>query len=344
MGLRHAYATAALLALTVLAYLPVGRATFVYEDRTAVLETTINATAPIAPLRTRALTRLSYRLDKAIGHGEPWAFHSTNLVLHLVNGVLVLLLARRLGLSDTAAVGALALFLLHPMQSEAVAYIAGRTEVLSTALVLGALLVWLSTRASWRWPVTMALLILAMSAKESAIVGAGLVAWMSCWYHRERVPRRHLVWLGVLAGVGAALAVTVLTQEHVVAADADRLHYMEWQATALWQYVGYYVWPVGQSVDHDFTTIPLAVRMMFLVLTGAIAIAAAFCLAARQYCGEPLQLAACSVGWILIALGPRFLVRIPEVLNEHQLYLPSVALALCAGAIVGGFRYGDARA
>jgi hypothetical protein len=38
--------------------------------------------------------------------------------------------------------------------------------------------------------------------------------------------------------------------------------------------------------------------------------------------------------WVLIALAPRFVMRIPEVLNEHQMYLPMVGISFTLGALL----------
>lgn len=90
------------------------------------------------------LTRLSFFLEwRLFGAGSMAVHHATNLVLHLVAGFLVQACLRELGQSRTTAFLVAALFLIHPVQSEAVAWISSRKGVLGSAFLLGATLLFL---------------------------------------------------------------------------------------------------------------------------------------------------------------------------------------------------------
>lgn len=334
----HALTAVALVVLTLITYSPIWTAAFVYEDQSSIIDTTIWTHAPIAPLRARALTRASYKLDNWIGKGQPWAFHADNLALHLVNGALVGVIAANLLVPPAGWVAA-TMFLLHPLNSEAVAYGAGRTEVLSTCFALLTLLLLIKGKVWWA-PVTF---VLALSAKESAIALAPLLLWYALLYREGvlvkaqslRLWSRSFVPL-VLAGLGAGwIAQTVILKEYLVQADMPLWRYFLVQATAFWRYVWMVPTLYGQSAEHPFDVLPFWLQglaglalVWFLCMIPLVWLANDLMKPSKRRMGIVFAL-----GWIAFALLPRFVMRIPEILNEHQVYLWSVGWCLLIAAV-----------
>ena len=79
----------------------------------------------------RPLTSLSYWLDFKLWGLNPAAFHLTNILLQVINSVLLLFLLLRLGMSGASALAAAVLFSVFPTHFENVAWISGRTDLLS---------------------------------------------------------------------------------------------------------------------------------------------------------------------------------------------------------------------
>src|SRR5512134_50114 len=110
----------------------------------------------------RPLTTVTFALNYAVHGRTVGGYHLVNLLLHALATVAVWALARRLVSAvapERAAVSALvagALFAVHPVHVEAVAGIVGRAEVLSTLLVLCALLALAGARRPGRWPIALA--------------------------------------------------------------------------------------------------------------------------------------------------------------------------------------------
>ena len=104
----------------------------------------------------RPVTTLSFAVNYAVHGRSPFGYHLVNLLLHVAASLLVLSLARRLAeatMPDRAPWVALVaglLFAVHPAHVEAIAPIVGRKELLSTTLVLGAMLVAFSGRGAAR--------------------------------------------------------------------------------------------------------------------------------------------------------------------------------------------------
>src|SRR6185436_15407983 len=189
---RSLAATAALLALfalTALAVAPAFDGDFTFDEQGGLADNrAVHPGARLAdalafrysPDQSRPLFFLSLWLD-ARWHGmAPRGFRITSLLLHLLCGAMVYLLLRRV--SSAGALAGTALFLLHPLQAESIIYIWGRSEVLSTLLGLAALLVLTPAAAEpgrsapgplaapWHWLLAWLLLILALAAKEEAVV------------------------------------------------------------------------------------------------------------------------------------------------------------------------------
>ena len=126
-------------------------------------------------------TWLSLQADASVSGPGPAGFHRTNLGLHLLSVVLVWLLARRMTGDVPAATLAAALFGVHPLNVEAVAWVTGRKDVLMAPLLFGSVLAWLSLNGRARWPVVGALAVLAMLAKPAAVVLPGLLLLAAMW-------------------------------------------------------------------------------------------------------------------------------------------------------------------
>lgn len=111
------------------------------------------------PHGTRYLTYLTFALNYASGGLDPAVYHVTNLLIHIVNGVLVYAVAFSLASSPRLAgkglpavhVAFLAslLFIAHPVQTEAVTYITQRFASLATLFYLLALAAYMKYRGSF---------------------------------------------------------------------------------------------------------------------------------------------------------------------------------------------------
>lgn len=335
-------ATAVLLVgLTAFAYLPSLTATFVYEDHSSVIDT---AGSPIAWSRPRALTRASYWVDRRIGGGKPWSFHLTNVLLHLSNGAIIYQLAATI--TPAGALIASSVFMLHPLMSETVSYAAGRNELLSTFFVLLAMLLWIRARTPWRLlPVSLSV-GLAVMAKESAICSVGLLAAASLMRLAPRLSRRTTGEASVAMCGLAAAAWWFVKPEFQVAADVGRWRFASLQALAFWDGVWLFCsapfvawWPTaaGQSVDHAYELWNPALAWMALALTGEVLmflVMGAIVMTSLGWWTRRSRALMFACLWIGSGVMLRFVMRIPEVLNEHQLYLAMAGAALAVGCCV----------
>ncbi|MGA3266808.1 MAG: tetratricopeptide repeat protein [Verrucomicrobiota bacterium] len=100
------------------------------------------------------LTWLSLMLDVDIFGTGPFGPHFTNLIFHTVNTVLLFLLLRRLTMANLRSALVAALFALHPLHVESVAWVAERKDVLCAFFGLLSLLAYARYVKGDNWPVT----------------------------------------------------------------------------------------------------------------------------------------------------------------------------------------------
>lgn len=260
-----------LLVLAVfLAYIPVWRAGFVWDDRSML---TANPCI-VGPLGLRQLwtthfadicplTLSAFWLEHALWGLSPAPYHLVNVLLHTADALLLWRVLRALRIPG-AWLGA-ALWALHPVEVESVAWVTEQKNTLSGVFFLAAALCflrWLSTRqpplsapiASHprRWPwyaLAVFCAALAMAAKSSTVV-LPVVLGLCVWWREGRVRRWHVVSLTPLLVLSlAAGAVSLWTQSVTLALSGEPHFASAWPtrlvtaADAVWFYLGKLLWP-----------------------------------------------------------------------------------------------------
>lgn len=311
--MRFPLACGLLLIVTAAVYAPSLRAGFVFEDmRDAALMLEWPGWGPFLALSIetpwRAVTLASWYLNGAVFGIQPWSFHLGNLLLHLINVGLLLGLLWRVVPWRGALIGA-AVFALHPIQVEAVAYVSGRSELVAAAGVL------LALHATSVGTVAGALcgVLLACLGKETAVVAWGLVPLWAVW---TRAPFPALTWsLSGLAAVPAVWAWVRFDLSPDPESAAQGL-------VAVWRFLAMLPLPVGLSIEHDWHLwASLAVPLLIpTVLATALAL-------------TDWARATWALGWLwtLVVFAPRLVVPLFEGPHERHVYLVLIGWCLCAG-------------
>jgi hypothetical protein len=141
----------------------------VWDDR-------LSAAAPASLLgRTgpyyRPVVFASFALERTLWGGAPFGAHLTNVLCHVGVAWLVGALVRSCGLGAGAALASALVFAAHPIQTEAVTYVSGRTDLLCALFALSGFLLWRrAARATDRFAVASAgAFLLALLSKEAAL-------------------------------------------------------------------------------------------------------------------------------------------------------------------------------
>lgn len=305
----------ALFVLTAWVYWPVTTGELVYEDTNdpGLYEPFRGWRAELAPLfapRPRVLTNVTLRLQRW-NDGQTEAFHLGNLAVHLLNALLLCCLLPACWLS----VWLVGLWLLHPIQTEAVAYLSSRPDLLAVTCVLLMLLV--AKRAKWA-DLVAASAVGAILAKEAAIVAPLLLALRDGF--------RRWWWLVAAWGLmGAYVAWSYGGNLHLWTPDSPRGF---WSSMALTAYawchmVSLIVWPFHRlTIDFDWDLVP--VWQTWVALT-----ALSTSLVASWWAQPRLRFA---LLWMVAAVLPRFLIALPETLHEHQFMTSLLGPVLAYGS------------
>ncbi len=280
----------------------------------------------------RPLTVLSLRADHAVDGGRAWPFHGTNLALHILVVLSVLLLAAALALPPPVAVGLGNVVAVHPVFAEAVASVVGRGDLLATLFGVLGLAGWLLHPL-----VGLLSLALALAAKESAIVFVGAAMLLAGRDPRGRRWLPALVLLGVAwyvvrSSIVGHLGGSVGPMDNPLVAMglADRA------ASAL-GVVGHYLWwwvvPQEIAADHaaavDLTGAG-GYTAAGVVLGLVLALAA---LRALRTLSWPGLLGAAIAGASLLLLS-NLLFLLPTPLGGRLAYMPGLGLGLLTAAVL----------
>ena len=340
-----AFGVASLL-IALLLYFPALTGDFTFDD----LSLPLVANPGVHPLANwtsgpRPVLILSYRLNGMLLGDRPASYHLVNLLIHVLNTCLVFLILERLlrkaGSTEregrfSACVGAL-VFLIHPLQTESVSYIAGRSESLAALFVLLAYAVYLYDSRAVSWGRALAVIGLfgvAVKTKENSISLAGVLLLTDVMWPKplslEGLRRNWRLYAIMLPGAGlAALMVFAMLARAGTAgfsvAKYKWYQYAFTEARAIFAYIRLAVAPIGQSLDHDFaTSYSITDHGAVFYIAMLVTLVAAAILFRRRY-----PLACFGFLMFLTWLAPTSsIVPVDDALVERRMYLPLMGLIL----------------
>ena len=225
------FAVAALAALVLAVYAPVVRYPFVVTDDPDYVTANPHVLAGLttagvhwafttfAAANWHPLTWLSHMLDVQIFGTRAGAHHLTNVLLHLANTLLLFASLRRMTGGIVRSFWIAALFAVHPLHVESVAWVAERKDVLSTLFWMAALLFYTQhvRRPASRRLVPVALcLALGLLAKPMLVTLPLMLLLLDFWplgrLRAGTLPRVLLEKAPLVALSAASAAVTLLAQ------------------------------------------------------------------------------------------------------------------------------------
>lgn len=290
----------------------------------------------------RPLLMLSFWMDYQVNGADPLMFHVTNVLLHFCTSFVAMLLTARLlfwtgvtgRMRQALALFAGAVFLLHPLQTESVAYVASRSDVLSVLFYYAAFAVFIyNNRESISLARAIVVVLLfgaSVATKEHTMTLPLLILLTDYFWHRGGI-RKNATMYGLLAAVclaGAALVARVLMTANTAGfgmTDLSPTAYFFTQCRVVWTYVRMFLLPFGQNVDPD---VPISQGLLdhgaIFALIAWIAVAVGAYLIRKRW-----RLASFGVFFFLLLISPTSsVVPIRDVLAERRVYLPLLGLIL----------------
>ncbi len=304
----------------------------------------------------RPLLMFTYWLNYQASELNPAAYHVWNVILHLGASAFAWLIVRDLlgrageqgWKREILAAFAGGVFLLHPLQTESVSYVASRSEALSVMFAYAAILAYLRRRPEGiTWPHAGLVLLLSaaavLSKEHTAALAAVFVLIDLYWSEPPALKALLHNWklylpLSIGGAFGLAFVAKVLrasTSAGFGMKDLSWTDYFLTQCRAIWVYVRLIFAPYGQNIDYDF---PLS-RSPFEhgAIFGLLALLAL--VAAALYYRRRFPLASFGVLVFLLLLAPTSsIVPIMDTLVERRVYLPFLGMLLVVVAALRNWR------
>lgn len=130
----------------------------------------------------RPMLSLGYSIEWHLWGNFAPGYHTTNIFLHIANAILLFLLLKALFKRPLPAYLVALIFLVHPLQTEAVTYVSGRGDPLSVLFMLLGMLAYLEAKTGLKGKTTnrfrflaMGAYVLALMSKETAIIFPALL-------------------------------------------------------------------------------------------------------------------------------------------------------------------------
>jgi len=220
------------------------------------------------------LTSWSHMLDVQLFGLHPAGHHATSLLLHVLNAVLLALVLARLTGAWWRSRAVAALFALHPLRVESVAWVSERKDVLSGlffVLTLGAYGWWVERPGKARYAALMLVLALGLMAKPMLVTLPFVLLLLDVWplgrlaipgrgraFRGRARPLKALIlekWPLFALAAGSALVTFVVQRRIGAMVPVEAMLPAQRLANAVlsyWRYVGKAFWPDGLAVYYPY--------------------------------------------------------------------------------------------
>lgn len=299
------------------------------------------------------LTYSSYWLEYRLWGADPAGYHATNVLLHGINSVLVVLLLLALGTTIRSAALGAALFAVHPLQVMTVAWVAERKNLLALLFVLLTLLAWIRAedgKHGRAFRALATLLFAAALASKTAVLGLPLALLLYDMLVRRRSGRASLPWVAAMLIVSTVSAIATVAFERPFVGRGESvlipglMERLQIAGAAPWFYLGKILVPIGLSPAYPRWYVGAERLVWWLPLLATLAGTSAFALMLPKLSGSRSHRMAWLAALAVIVLFPSLgIVAFANLgvtyVSDHFLYLPSagifgmVGLALDAGAL-----------
>jgi hypothetical protein len=271
----------------VIAYQPAWHAGFIWDDDRYVTDNPLLSTKDgllqiwfspkYTPSQYFPLTYTALRIEHSLWGLNPAGYHWVNILLHAVNALMVWQLLKRL--SVPGAWLAAAIFALHPVQVESVAWISEQKNILSLFFILLALRAWIEfveerPKRLWRWYcLTVIFFALALFSKTTACtLPAALI--LILWLKERRIDWRRLAQMISFLALGVAMGLLTVWRERFHQGPEGEFLSLSLTerilvaSRAVWFYAGKLFWPVNLTFSYPLWKINVADPLAYGWLAG----------------------------------------------------------------------------
>jgi tetratricopeptide (TPR) repeat protein len=228
------------------------------------------------------LTMLSYMLDWQLFGNNAAGFHLTNLIFHIANALLLFIVLKQMTSAIWQSAFVAALFALHPLHVESVAWVSQRKDVLSTFfwfLTMWAYVRYVKQSQNWLYLLTMLFFALGLMAKPMLVTLPFVFLLLDYW-PLERFSKRNIyrlilekipfIVLSMILSVIAFLVQPTGTEAMRLAKLDLKIRIFN-AIISYVEYIGKTFWPRGLTVFYPL--IGKNISVLYVVIAAAILLA-----------------------------------------------------------------------
>ena len=339
--------SAGLVAAVFLVYRPVWDGGFLWDDKAHVTRPDLRSLQGLwriwfdlgATQQHYPLVHSAFWLQYRLWGENPAGYHLFNLGLHCVVALMVALILRQLAVPG--AYLAAAIFALHPVHVESVAWISEQKNTLSAVFYLGAAAAWLRFKQkdeTASYLLALGLFVLALCSKTVTATLPAALLLIGWWQHgrlrwrRDVVPLIPFFVLAAAAGLSTVSVERRLVGAEGAAFDLTLIDRGLIAGRAIWFYLGKIIWPANLIFIYPRWHVSQADWLQYLYPAAAILVLGALWTAWKRWRG-PLAGALFFVGTLFPALG--FFNVYPFLFSfvaDHFQYLASLGVIALAAA------------
>jgi hypothetical protein len=270
----------------------------------------------------RPVGTVSLMLDSLWGGQNPFAYHFSNLLLHLCAACLVFAALLHCGFDRSPALVCGLLFSVHPGLAHAVAYIAGRSDLLLTIFCIASFIALCRFYASRRWSwygCHVLCFAAALFNKETAALFPLVLLWLLFGVRRERLLARQ--GLCCCAGWLAMGLLYFFARRHALHLPVEQhFNTLRENMTGFLGYLGKIFFPLQLSVFPVPEDMTIGFGIAAIILAAGLAVATGI---------ADKRIFLLGLLWFLVTLAPTFMAAEPfAYFLEQRLYLPIVGFAI----------------
>lgn len=322
---------------------------------------------------TRFITYFSIALNYHFGQLDVVGYHLVNLLIHLGAGILtwwlVLMTFSTPAMRDdeiakyakTIAFFAGAIFIAHPIQTQAITYVVQRATSLAGFFYLLSLTFYVKARLSqeeereafaWKYYYSGSMLsaIIAMFTKEMTVTLPIMILLYEFYFLRTKkdiVLKQLIPFLCMLFIIPLTMFITKsvdfveMRRTSEIGSNIPSGSYLLTQFKVIITYFRLLFIPVNQNIDYDY---PIAKNIMGLPILASIFVLLLIIIVAIKIFSRR-RLISFAIFWFFLTLLPESsIISIRDVIAEHRLYLPVVGYSIfLTSAIFYFFRNNGAR-
>ncbi len=348
------YSYLLIIIIPLLIFAPFIKNGFVYfDDDILILENQSKITDPGNLLKTfrsdaffnnsspfyRPLLNVSFMVDAQIGGTNPGIYHFTNILLHILTALSLLVLLQLLGFSYNKSLAGALVFSVHPLMANAVFWIPARNDLLVTLfslLFFIYVIKFVKERKVSALILTAVFFFLALFSKESAIILPILVVlylFITKQYHPDKQKLILLIVLLVIVAGWYLLRITAIDMR----SDTQRGFSVLFKSIPFaFEIIAKFFLPFNYAATPVFTWVLTSLGILFTLIT---------CILIIRFGKSNMALIIFGAAWFILFCLPNMYVRLVSAPDSyeylaHRGYLPIAGLLIVLLALIPDLKSG----